>query len=81
VSGVRCQAKPKEYIVAKGLTPDVWCQPEIVVEIEADNITKSPIHAAKYALRFPRLVRFRDDKSPEEATTIKEAEKLYNLQK
>jgi len=81
VSGVRCQAKPKEYIVAKGLIPDVWCQPEIVVEIEADNITKSPIHTAKYALRFPRLVCFRDDKSPEEVTTLKEAEKLYRLQK
>lgn len=81
VSGIRCQAKPKEYIVAKGLIPDVWCAPKIVVEIEADNITKSPIHTAKYALRFPRLVRFRDDKSPEEATTLKETENFSRLQK
>jgi DNA ligase-1 len=52
-----------------------------VVEIEADNITKSPIHTAKYALRFPRLIRFRDDRLPSQATTLKETEKLYKLQK
>ncbi|MBU3956696.1 ATP-dependent DNA ligase [Patescibacteria group bacterium] len=78
---VKTGEKPKQYQVAKDLTPDIWCQPKIVVEIEADNITKSPIHTAQYALRFPRLVRFRDDKSPEEATSLREAEKLYKLQK
>ncbi|MFZ5366089.1 MAG: ATP-dependent DNA ligase [Patescibacteria group bacterium] len=74
-------SQPKQYLVDKNLVPDVWCQPAIVVEIQADNITKSPIHTAKYALRFPRLVRFREDKSPQEATTLAEAEKLYRLQK
>jgi DNA ligase-1 len=73
--------QPKEYQVDKNLAPDVWLSPGIVVEIEADNITKSPIHAAKYALRFPRLVRFRDDKLPSQATTLAEAEKLYRLQR
>ena len=75
------ESQPKEYQVDKNLAPDVWLSPGIVVEIEADNITKSPIHAAKYALRFPRLVRFRDDKAPHQATTLAEAEKLYQLQK
>ncbi len=78
---VAVKEPPKQYQVDKNLIPDVWCSPWIVVEVEADNITKSPIHAAKYALRFPRLVRFRDDKSPQEATTLAEAEKLYRLQK
>jgi len=73
--------KPREYLVDKNLTPDVWLKPGIVVEIEADNVTKSPIHTADHALRFPRLVRFRDDKSPQGATTLKEAEKLFKLQK
>ncbi len=73
--------QPKEFRVDKNLFPDVWLSPGIVVEIEADNITKSPIHAAKYALRFPRLIRFRDDKSPDQVTTLKEAERLYKLQK
>jgi len=79
-SSVKSQEKPKKYVVAKELVPDVWCQPKIVVEVEADNITKSPTHTAEYALRFPRLVQFRDDRSPRDATTLKEAEKLYRLQ-
>lgn len=77
----KTEEKPKEYQVSKGLIPDVWCSPKIVVEIEADNITKSPTHTAEYALRFPRLIRFRDDKSSSQSTTLKETKKLYQLQK
>lgn len=78
---VKVKEQPKQYVADKNLTPHIWCNPKIVVEIQADNITKSPIHTAKYALRFPRLVRFRDDKSPSQATTLAETEKLYKLQK
>jgi DNA ligase-1 len=77
---VRMKDMPKQYRVDKNLTPDVWCYPKIVVEIQADNITKSPVHTAGLALRFPRLVRFRDLKAPEEATTLGEARKLYRMQ-
>lgn len=70
------------------IKPSVWVEPEIVVEILADEITKSPVHTAGkengdpgYALRFPRLVRFReDDKRAEDATTVKELVELYKLQ-
>lgn len=72
--------KPREYAVNKNLEPDVWCRPSLVVEIQADNITKSPVHTARYALRFPRLVRFRDDKRPDQATTLEEVENLYKMQ-
>lgn len=78
---VKTKNQPKEYIVDKNMKPDVWCLPQIVTEIEADNITKSPIHTAGLAFRFPRLVRFRDDKSAEQASTVAEAEKLYKMQK
>ncbi len=80
IEKVAIKEKPKSYLVNKNLAPDVWCIPKIVVEIEADNITKSPIHTAEYALRFPRLVKFRDDKSSKQATTLVEAEKIYRLQ-
>ena len=80
-SKLKAKSQPKEYEVDKNLAPDVWCEPQIVVEIQADNITKSPIHSAGLALRFPRLIRFREDKSAEEATTLTEAKKLYGLQK
>ncbi|MGB9637468.1 MAG: DNA ligase, partial [Microgenomates group bacterium] len=72
--------KPKGYEVKKELIPDSWCEPKIVVEIQADNITKSPIHTAGLALRFPRLVRFKDDRSAQQATTAREVEDLFRLQ-
>ncbi|MFH1601386.1 MAG: ATP-dependent DNA ligase [Candidatus Shapirobacteria bacterium] len=79
---VKVRDQPKQYIVDKNLFPDIWCEPQIVVEIAADEITKSPIHKAGIglALRFPRLKRFRD-KNPEDITTIKEVQKLYQKQK
>jgi DNA ligase 1 len=62
------------------MVPDIWVEPKFVVEVQADEITRSPIHTAGkvgdepgYALRFPRCVDFvRADKSPEDATSEKE---------
>jgi len=77
---LKVKAKPKGYLVDKNQEPDVWVEPKIVVEIQADNITKSPIHTAGLALRFPRLVNFRDDKSVEQISTVKEVASLYRMQ-
>lgn len=74
-------AKPEIYDVHKDLTPDVWVKPEVVVELAADDLTVSPKHTAGYAMRFPRLIRFRDDKSPSQITTLKEVRGLYEMQK
>ena len=73
--------KPQEYVVDKNYYPDHWVKPSLVVEIAADEITRSPIHSAGLALRFPRLIKFRDDKKPEQTTTLKELKKLLDLQK
>jgi DNA ligase-1 len=73
--------KPKSYEVSKNYTPDFWVSPSLVVEIAADEISISPAHTAGLALRFPRLVKLRDDKSPNEATTLNELKKLFELQK
>jgi DNA ligase-1 len=73
--------KPKEYLVHKDLFPDFWVTPEVVVELAADELTHSPKHTAGLALRFPRLVKFRDDKTPAQATTLTEIKKLFKLQK
>ncbi len=72
---------PSEYEVHKNYTPDFWVKPSLIVEIGADEITKSPTHSSGLALRFPRLINFRDDKSPKEATTTKELQSLFELQK
>ncbi|MBI4034767.1 MAG: ATP-dependent DNA ligase [Candidatus Chisholmbacteria bacterium] len=71
-------SKPKEYVVDKSLVPDVWVVPAIVVEIAADNITRSPNHSAQVALRFPRLVRFREDKSPNQVTSLREVKAMMS---
>ncbi len=76
------------------ITPSVWIKPEIVIEVLADEITRSPIHTAGastssvsgekepgYALRFPRLVSFRGkDKRAEDATTVEELIEMYRQQ-
>ena len=63
------------------ITPSVWLEPAIVVEVLADEITSSPNHTAGYALRFPRVIRFREaDKRPEDATTLQELIELYKAQ-
>jgi len=74
VKGVKGVNVPKE------LTPDVWVRPEMVVVIKYDEITKSPLHTAGYALRFPRLVSFREDKGPTEATAVTEIKQMFNTQ-
>lgn len=73
----RCDAlavgqQPTDYQVPKALVPAVWTRPGLVVEIAADELTSSPLHTAGVALRFPRLVRFRDDKGAEQITTTEE---------
>jgi DNA ligase-1 len=74
--------------VSSVIVPSVWIKPEIVIEVLADEITRSPIHTAGktetepgYALRFPRLVSFRTaDKKPEDATNVQELVEMYKLQ-
>src|SRR5215471_7014201 len=75
----RSETRPAR--VRSTITPSVWVEPKIVIEVLADEITVSPNHTAGYALRFPRVIRFRDaDKRPEDATTLKELIELYQQQ-
>jgi len=77
-SKLKVKDKPKNYLVNKMIECDVWLTPKIIVEIRSDEITKSPVHTASFALRFPRLERFRDDKNPNEVTTLKELELMVS---
>jgi DNA ligase 1 len=67
--------------------PDVWFEPGMVMEVLGAELTLSPNHTAGWgvlkenaglALRFPRFTgRYRDDKAPEDATTVEELIDLY----
>lgn len=90
--------KPTNYLVDPSMECDVWIVPSIVVEIRADEITRSQAHTAGrsmglsksgksqvvttagFALRFPRLERFREDRTAEDVTTTGEIELMYNSQ-
>ena len=73
------------------LDADVWFTPAKVVEIIGAELTISQVHTCALgyakedsgiAVRFPRFTgRWRDDKSPEEATTVKEIIEMYEQQK
>ncbi len=97
-SKFKIQKKPNNYLVDKAMECDVWVAPNIVVEIKADEITRSPVHTAGrtlksskngsalevdvpgFALRFPRLQRFRDDKRPEDVTSLQELVGMFKAQ-
>ena len=72
---------PKNVLIEKTLLPDVIIEPTIVLEIGADEISASQNHTSGYALRFPRLIKFREDKNPSEATTLKEIELMFKKQR
>ncbi len=77
--------------VESGLVPDVWFDPKAVLEIIGAEITVSPVHSCAFdkvekgaglAIRFPRFTgRWRDDKTPEDATTTEEVLEMYYAQK
>jgi DNA ligase-1 len=54
--------------------------PSIVVEVAYNEIQKSPKYECGMALRFARITRIRDDKTPEEADTIQTAREIYEKQ-
>ena len=76
--------------VESSMEADIWFAPAVVLEIIGDELTLSPIHTCAFnkiregagiAVRFPRFTgRFREDKAPEDATTVKEIIEMYQAQ-
>jgi DNA ligase 1 len=55
-------------------------EPKVVLEVAFNNMMRSDRHESGYALRFPRIVRLRPDKLPEDADTIERAREIYESQ-
>jgi DNA ligase-1 len=53
-------------------------RPEVVLEVAFDSIQRSARHKSGYALRFPRIVRIRDDKPVDEIDTVERVAELYD---
>ncbi|GJD08444.1 DNA ligase 1 [Galdieria sulphuraria] len=87
-------AEPKPYYGVSDsptIIPDVWFDPCQVWETRCADLTLSPSHTAAkgmlseedkgIALRFPRFIRIREDKSVDDATTAEQIVELYSNQK
>merc|ERR1712137_758187 len=77
------------YNVDAKMTPDVWLEPVQVWEIKAADLSISPVHTSAMGvkadgkgigLRFPRFLRIREDKSPEEATGADQIVEMFEAQ-
>ncbi len=75
--------------VESKVEPDVWFAPAKVAEIIGAELTLSPMHTCclgkvkpgvGISIRFPRFIRWRDDKNPEDATTEEELLEMYKRQ-
>ncbi len=65
------QRRPK----ARG--SEIPVEPKIVVEVAFDVVARSELHESGFALRFPRIVRIRDDKPPEEIDTLDRVREIH----
>lgn len=75
----------KHRLVETAMKADVWFEPVKVIEVAGAELTLSPVHTVArrrlrrggLALRFPRFIRFRDDKAAEQATSVEEIYDMY----
>ena len=77
----RHEVKNKPKYVRCDDTPDIWFNPEIVIEIIGDEITISEKFASLgYSMRFPVFQRLRHEKGPKDITSVREIKELYETQ-
>lgn len=76
-------ANMTKWFLAHTITDHGWVrevEPKIVVEVAFNAVMESDRHDSGYALRFPRIVRLRDDKSPDEIDTIDGVREIFERQ-
>jgi len=68
-------------LIIKETGKEVKVKPKIMIEVGYEELQKSPTYSSGYALRFPRVLALRRDKSPEDANTLNQVEEFYKKQK
>ncbi|HTI05617.1 MAG TPA: ATP-dependent DNA ligase [Gemmatimonadales bacterium] len=72
------QTKRLQEIAVRSEGHVVYVRPELVVEVAFNGLQDSPHYPGGLALRFARVVRYRDDKRAEDADTIETVRKLHH---
>jgi len=67
-------------LILKETGKEVSIHPKIVVEVAYEEIQKSPTYGSGYALRFPRMIKVREDRGPDDATELSYVDQLYTGQ-
>lgn len=79
----------RHFRVVSEIEPDIWLTPSLVAEVLGAEITLSPLHVcakgvlrgdAGISIRFPRFIKWRGDKRPEDATSCQELVEMYKMQ-
>ncbi len=68
---------PNEHRREKARAHEIPVEPKIVLEVAFDIIAQSDLHESGFSLRFPRIVRIRDDKPPQEIDTLARVREIY----
>jgi DNA ligase 1 len=68
---------PQSHQREKARAYEIPVEPKIVLEVAFDVIAESDLHESGFSLRFPRIVRVRDDKPPEEIDTLDRVREIY----
>tara|TARA_Y100000310_G_scaffold341787_1_gene442129 strand:- start:27309 stop:29063 length:1755 start_codon:yes stop_codon:yes gene_type:complete len=68
-------------LIKKEEGKSVVIKPKIAIEVAYEEIQKSPTYNSGFALRFPRVIRLREDRDPSDISTLKMVENFYNKQK
>lgn len=68
---------PQSAQRSKARAHEIPVEPKVVLEVAFDVIQESDLHESGFSLRFPRIVRIRDDKPPEEIDTLDRVRTIY----
>lgn len=68
-------------LITKEEGKHIFVKPKVIIEVGYEEIQKSPTYNSKFALRFPRVIRLRDDKGLDDVATLEMVKKFFESQR
>ncbi|HZX12754.1 MAG TPA: ATP-dependent DNA ligase [Candidatus Nanoarchaeia archaeon] len=73
--------KSLKPLIIKTTGRTVFVKPRIIIEVAYEEIQQSPSYSSGYALRFPRFLKIRTDRSEKQINTLEDVERIYTKQR